>query len=217
MPCAGGRIQRVLQLVFITMDEIDKDVLQDIGINVIGDGYTDEDGCWYDFDELWEAIWCGVFGFCSCGDTGEQFDRLLEVLRLINNMDKKREERMLTLAKLKERQDLHIYLYILDEKSYKFILCFTQTGSSSDNGISGELVIGTATSLNNGLKAVVILKDEDSILDVEEFARSAREAVDNLILAIKTQPCTSAASKALDSLYAIQDEYIDSVNRNTEL
>lgn len=118
MPCAGGRIQRVLQLVFITMDEIDKDVLQDIGINVIGDGYTDEDGCWYDFDELWEAIWCGVFGFCSCGDTGEQFDRLLEVLRLINNMDKKREERMLTLAKLKERQDLHIYLYILDKKDF---------------------------------------------------------------------------------------------------
>lgn len=108
-------------------------------------------------------------------------------------------------------------LVIEDEKSYKFILCFTQTGSSSDNGISGELVIGTATSLNNGLKAVVVLKDEDSILDVEEFARSAREAVDNLILAIKTQPCTSAASKALDSLYAIQDEYIDSVNRNTEL
>lgn len=108
-------------------------------------------------------------------------------------------------------------LVIEDEKSYKFILCFTQTGSSSDNGISGELIIGTATSLNNGLKAVVIVKDEDSILDVEEFARSAREAVDNLILAIKTQPCTSAASKALDSLYAIQDEYIDSVNRNTEL
>lgn len=100
------------------MEDIIKDALKTIGINVVSDGYTDSDGCWYDTAELWDAIWCGVFGFCGCGDMGEQFDRLLKVLHLLDNEDKRREERMHNITELAKRPDLYIYLYILDDKDF---------------------------------------------------------------------------------------------------
>lgn len=102
------------------MDDVIKDALETIGINVVPDGYTDSDGCWYDNDtaELWDAIWCGVFGFCGCGDVGEQFDRLLKVLHLLDNNDKRHEERIRNITELNKRPDLHIYLYILDDKDF---------------------------------------------------------------------------------------------------
>lgn len=100
------------------MEDIIKDALKTIGINVVPDGYTDSDGCWYDTANLWDAIWCGVFGFCGCGDLDEQFNRLLKVLHLLDNKDKRREERLRNITELETRSDLHIYLYILDDKDF---------------------------------------------------------------------------------------------------
>lgn len=100
------------------MEDNIKDALKTIGINVVSDGYTDSDGCWYDTAELWDAIWCGAFGFCGCGYICDQFDRLLKVLHLLDNKDKRYEEQLRNITELSKRPDLHIYLYILDDKDF---------------------------------------------------------------------------------------------------
>lgn len=101
---------------------------------------------------------------------------------------------------------------IEDEKRYLIILNFNITEKSVDNGAGGGMfIVGTAKASVGNLKAIVIRKDEEQVLDMKEFARSAHNAVDNLVLAIKTQPNARVADETLAILDSLQDNYIRSI------
>lgn len=90
-------------------------------ITIIGGTYTDipnvdvvceifdVDGCSYDDIESW--LWCGVFGFCGCGD------RKYDLLKIYNTLKMYSNNQLLPFS-------LQIYAYILDKWE------FTEHGSS---------------------------------------------------------------------------------------
>lgn len=90
-------------------------------ITIIGGTYTDipnvdvvceifdADGCSYDDIASW--LWCGVFGFCGCGD------RKYDLLKIYNTLKMYSNNQLLPFS-------LQIYAYILDKWE------FTEHGSS---------------------------------------------------------------------------------------
>lgn len=90
-------------------------------ITIIGGTYTDipnvdmvckifdADGCSYDNIAGW--LWCGVFGFCGCGDIKYDLLKIYNTLKMYSN------NQLLPFS-------LQIYAYILDKWE------FTEHGSS---------------------------------------------------------------------------------------
>ena len=69
----------------------------------LDEGWYVVDGCSHETDL--DAIWCGIFGFCGCGNV---FGELLKILDILDKLDHR------------EKIDMkdQIYLYILDEKGF---------------------------------------------------------------------------------------------------
>lgn len=82
-----------------------------------GHEYYDKDDCYY--NDVLSAIWCGVFGFCGCGDRKYELNLIWETLTIIKEKD------LRGMGKLyKLENGFQIYLYLLDWHG------FTEHGSS---------------------------------------------------------------------------------------
>lgn len=73
--------------------------------------FYDKDDLYY--DDLQDAIWCGVFGFCECGCPDYEIERIVKILDILKNRD------IDELSELyKESNGYQIYLYILDNYGF---------------------------------------------------------------------------------------------------
>ena len=101
------------------MKEITKEHIEALGLRT--DDYMsefyEEDGCYH--SDLESAVWCGVFGFCGCGDCQYELERLYATLEIL-----KREDRTDRNELYDVNNGYQIYLYLLDRYE------FTEHGSS---------------------------------------------------------------------------------------
>ena len=79
--------------------------------------FYDNQGCWHEC--MKDAIWCGIFGFCSCGNPDYEIERVEHVLEMLKNRTDEVQSELCD-----ESNGYQIYLYLLDEKG------FTEHGTS---------------------------------------------------------------------------------------
>ena len=114
-----------LKILGIVYDEVDKD-------------YTiRENGIAKCYDNLRDAVWHGIFDFCSCGDPDKQ---LIKMYNLLSAMD---EEFSKTLAD----EDV-IYLYLLDSKGMTEHGCSVHFSWLNDKGRALMKVIKATVRTN---------------------------------------------------------------------
>lgn len=102
------------------------DALKTLGIvyDEVDNGYTiRENGIKKYYDNLRDAVWHGIFDFCSCGDPDKQ---LIKMYNLLSDMDEE-------FSKAPADEDV-IYLYLLDSKGMTEHGCSVHFSWLNDKG-----------------------------------------------------------------------------------
>lgn len=73
--------------------------------------FYDKENCYYTC--LKDALWCGIFGFCTCGNPDYEIERIIHVLEILKN---RTDEAYAELCE--ESNGYQIYLYLLDERGF---------------------------------------------------------------------------------------------------
>lgn len=109
------------------------DALKKLGIvyDEVDKGYTiRENGIEKCYDNLRDAVWHGIFNFCSCGDPDKQ---LIKMYNLLSAMDEE-------FSKAPADEDV-IYLYLLDSNGMTEHGCSVHFSWLNDKGRSFMKVI----------------------------------------------------------------------------
>ena len=118
-----------------------KDALKKLGIayDEEDEDYTiRENGVAKYYDNLRDAVWHGIFDFCSCGDPDKQ---LIKMYNLLSTMDEE-------FSKAPADEDV-IYLYLLDSKGMTEHGCSVHFSWLNDKGRALMKVIKAAVRIKS--------------------------------------------------------------------